>query len=97
MRHSKLKDFTKETARLAGQKSKRPVSIKTALKRRLQNGTITPDDVADAIIKFSTKGNAAYGKLLIEYIDGKVTDKMEMTGPDGQPLKTCVEVKFTKP
>jgi len=64
----------------AGKKSKRGVSIKNAIKRALLKGDkFTADIIADSLLTHTTKGNAAMAKLIMEYIDGKVTDKMEMT------------------
>ena len=82
----------------AGKKSKRGVSIKHAIRRALLKGDkFTSDIIADALLTHTTKGNAAMAKLIMEYIDGKVTDKMEMTGADGQPLKTKIEIGFLPP
>lgn len=41
--------------------------------------------------KHAMKGNAAYFKEIIERIDGKITDKTELTLKDGKPI----EIKVT--
>ncbi len=47
--------------------------------------------VAIAAAKQAIKGNAAYFKEIIERVDGKITDKTELTLKNGEPL----EIKVT--
>jgi hypothetical protein len=85
-----LKPFKKGDPRAvaAGKKSKRPPSIATALKKLLQeDDKLTPELLAKACIKHALDGSPAHMKLAMEYIDGKVTDKVEMTGADGGAME----------
>jgi hypothetical protein len=43
--------------------------------------------LAIAAAKQAIKGNSAYFKEIIERIDGKVTDKTELTVNNGKPIK----------
>ena len=47
--------------------------------------------VAIAAAKQAIKGNAAYFKEIIERVDGKITDKTELTLKNGEPI----EIKVT--
>jgi hypothetical protein len=42
--------------------------------------------------KHAMKGNAAYFKEIIERVDGKITDKTELTLKNGEPIK--IEVTY---
>ena len=46
--------------------------------------------LAIAAAKQAIKGNSAYFKEIIERLDGKVTDKTELTGKDGGPVELKV-------
>jgi hypothetical protein len=43
--------------------------------------------LAIAAAKQAIKGNSAYFKEIIERLDGKITDKTELTVNDGRPIK----------
>lgn len=43
--------------------------------------------LAIAAAKQAMKGNSAYFKEIIERLDGKVTDKIELTGKDSGPVE----------
>jgi len=75
--HLKKHAFNKETASEAGKKSKRPVSLKRALKEMFQKqlkegGKITEENFVKACALSGMKGNAGMAKIIFEYIDGKV-------------------------
>jgi len=80
--HLKKHAFNKETASIAGKKSKRPVSLKRALKEMFQKeaksgGKLTEENFVKACALAGMKGNAGMAKMIFEYIDGKVTEKIE--------------------
>jgi hypothetical protein len=43
--------------------------------------------LAISATKQAIKGNSPYFKEIIERLDGKVTDKIELTGKDGGPVE----------
>ena len=45
---------------------------------------------ATAVVKNAMQGKDAYFKLIIERVDGKVTDKIEQTGKDSGPVTFVV-------
>jgi hypothetical protein len=53
--------------------------------------------LAIAATKQAMKGNAAYFKEIIERCDGKVPDKPEHFGPDGEPLDHTIKIVFVDP
>ena len=53
--------------------------------------------LAIAAAKQAIKGNAAYFKEIIERLDGKVTDKTQHLGPDGEPLDHTIKIVFVRP
>jgi len=75
-------------AKSAGKKSKRPPSIIKRLSKKLQDNPKLVDQIVDAIITEAIDGTTADRKLAIEYLDGKVVDKVEMTGADGGAIET---------
>ena len=77
-----------------GKKSKRGVSIKSALKRMFAEGRVSQDEFVDNLAEQAKQGNGAIAKLIVECIDGKVTDKLEITGAGGKdfiPPKIVVQ------
>jgi len=76
-----LKPFKKGDSRAieAGKKSKRGISIVTALKKQFLSGEIDIDKIAKEMIEQMPK-NPAMAKLIIEQLDGKPLDKIEITG-----------------
>ncbi len=66
----------------AGKKSKRGVSLKRALKEMFQKeakegGKLTQENFVKACALAGMKGNSGMAKMIFEYIDGKVADKIE--------------------
>lgn len=47
--------------------------------------------LAIAAAKQAMKGNSAYFREIIERLDGKVTDKIELTGKDGGPVEWRIQ------
>jgi hypothetical protein len=73
----RFKKGSKEASE-AGKKSKRPPSIATAIKKLLaESKELTPEILAESCIKHALKGSPQHIKLIMEYIDGKVPDKLE--------------------
>lgn len=94
-----LKPFDSKRAAEAGKKSRRSVSLKTALKNMFieeikKNGNITPDKFVRMCAAHGMKGNSAMAKLIFEYIDGKVKDQLELTGEDGKPIENKIKIEF---
>ena len=79
----------------AAKKSKRGVSLVTTLKRKLENNPDIADQLMQALIEHAVDGSPAHMKLAMEYLDGKVTDKVEMTGKDGEALKTVTDIQVS--
>lgn len=79
----KLQSYVKGDPRAiqGGKKSKRGISLKRVLKEFLQkqaddNGSLSPENIIKAMTLHGMKGNSAMLKLMFEYIDGKVEDKV---------------------
>jgi hypothetical protein len=75
----------------AGKKSKRKPSLKRALRDYLaketsENGKLSEENVVKSVLLHAMKGNSGMAKLIFEYVDGKVKDIKEHTGPDGGPI-----------
>lgn len=95
MRHNNLKDFTSETAREAGKKSKRGISLKKALKNVLReelekakegnDKALTPELVIKSWLVTSMK-NPAMAKVIID-LSGELKKKIEHTGKGGGPIR----------
>ena len=79
---------TREIARSGGKAKKGSISIKAAMKRALENGSINVDDLAQAFLLHAKEGNAPYAKLALEYLDGRVKEQVELTGENGGPIVT---------
>ena len=80
--------LTAEDGRKGGKKSKRPPSIVKRLVKRLQDNPKIVDDIVNTIIMEAQTGTTADRKLLMEYLDGKPVDKVELTGADGGAVET---------
>jgi hypothetical protein len=86
-----LKMFTSKNQPKKRGRPKGSLSLTNALKKVLETEDPTTKKpvfelFVTAGIKHAMKGNAAYFKVIIEYIDGKVTDKVEQTGKDSGPV-----------
>jgi hypothetical protein len=55
-------------------------SIRDALIRELEGGAITYGDFARACLYEATNGNPAYARLVLEYVEGKPKDILEVSG-----------------
>ena len=81
---------TIESAKKGGKNKLGKVSIKTELKRQLESGEIDIKTLAKSFYAQAMKGNSPYARLLMDYIDGKVKDEVEVTttiNPAAQALK----------
>jgi hypothetical protein len=98
-----LTPFTKNDNRAseAGKKGKRGPSLITALKQIFEEAREKDTDLSpkkfmtEIALKCKNKGDAALLRLILEYLEGKVKDKVEHSGPDGQPIQTKIEIEFT--
>lgn len=84
--------FNSKTGSSAGQKSKRGISLKSALIKMFKdeiakNGKITPENFVKACTLNGMKGNSGLARLVWEYLEGKPKEKVEITTP--------VDVKVT--
>ena len=105
MHHDKLKDFTSETARKAGRKSKRR-SLDAILQEKalkLLNSKVKKgesktkmDLMVEVAYTYFLKGNDRPLRYLVDRGFGKAKDsiQVEMTGPDGQQLQNNVKIEF---
>jgi len=80
-----LKPFKKGEKRAVecGKKSKRGVSLKTALKKMFKeqndmSGDLSEENFVKACTLAGMKGNAGMAKIIFEYIDGKVKQEIEL-------------------
>ena len=80
--------LTAEDGKKGGKKSKRPPSILRVLNKHLTKHPEDIESIVTTMIQEAKTGTTADRKLLVEYLDGKVTDKVEMTGADGGALET---------
>ena len=71
----------------AGKKSKRGPSIVAALKKKLKESPDVEKTIMDALILHATDGSPAHMKMILEYIDGKVPDKVEMKSSVKEDVK----------
>jgi hypothetical protein len=90
--------FNSETAKAAGKKSKRGKSLTAALKHLFdesnKNG-ISPDLFVKSLVAHAMKkGNSGMAKLLWEYMEGKPKEQIEITGKNGEPIRTDNTVKI---
>ena len=81
---SKKDQFNSETAKEAGKKSRRGVSLKTSLKTMFEDeaengGKLTAENFVKACTIKAMKGNSGLAKMIFEYIDGKVKEEVEIT------------------
>ncbi len=79
---SGLKPFKKGDKRASecGKKSKPNPSIKAAMKRLIESGEVDINQYTKSLFINAMKGNSGIAKILSEYIDGKVADKLELEG-----------------
>ena len=84
--------FDSNSGSEAGKKSKRGISIKSALKRQLREGKIDSDTLALAILKKVLHGDAAMTRLVMEHLDGKPKDTVDLK----KKYHVTVEAKDTK-
>jgi hypothetical protein len=89
-----LPKFTSEQAREAGKKSKRGRSLKTLLREVCENGEIDEKKFIKSLYLNAMKGNSGIAKLIMEYREGKVVDKVEHSGPDGDPINSKIQIEF---
>ena len=68
-----------------------------ALCKQLVQNPEKLDKVTDVLITAATNGEAWAVKELIDRMDGKAIQAQEITGADGAPLLTGIEVTFVKP
>ena len=68
-----------------------------ALRKQLVQNPEKLDKVTDVLITAATNGEAWAVKELIDRMDGKAIQAQEITGADGTPLLTGIEVTFVKP
>lgn len=59
-----------------------------------EGGQVVDDVVKAAIIKAITTGDIPAMKELLDSAYGKVTDRQEITGADGQPIENKITVEF---
>ena len=92
-----LKPFTKDDNRAseAGKKSTHGISLKKALIDLLQNeidtnGVLTPNNVVRAMVVKGIKGNGAMMKLVVECVDGKPTENINLKSESTEEI----EIKF---
>ncbi len=90
-----LKMFSSKNQPKKKGRPKGSLSLTNAIKNVLEGTDETSkkqiiDLVAIAATKQAIKGNASYFKEIIERIDGKVTDKTELTGKNGGPIELRV-------
>jgi hypothetical protein len=88
---------TKKQASEMGKKSKRGISLKTKLKEVLLNGRIDPDEFIESMYKNAIKGNSGIARLIFDHMEGKPTEKIELTGTDGQPIENKLQIEFVEP
>jgi len=96
MARTKTTISSSEQAREMGKKSKRGKSLRHEIIRQFNDAECDRGEVIKEWIEQS-KTNAAYAKLIIENESGKVPDKMELTGQDGEPIQNEITIKFVKP
>jgi hypothetical protein len=89
---------TKEIARQGGKAHKGSYSIKAAMKRALESGVVSVDELAQSFLMQAKDGNGAYAKIAIEYLDGRVKDEIEITELTPKEIKvTFVSPQKAKP
>ena len=91
-----LPKFTSETARAAGKKSKRGPSIITRLKEYIKNNPSEEIELVEALLRHAKDGNGKFMEMAIQYLDGKVADKHEHSGPDGGPIDQTLKIEFVE-
>ena len=65
-------------ARKGGEAKKGHVSIKSAMKRALDEGRIDVNELVESFYLHAKDGNPAFAKLLLEYVDGRVKEEVDM-------------------
>ena len=97
-----LKPFSSENQPERNGRPKGSLSLINEIKKVLEGVDETSNKsilelLAIAAAKQAIKGNAAYFKEIIERLDGKVTDKTQHLGPDGEPLDHTIKIVFVRP
>ena len=72
----------------AGKNSKRPPSIIKRLNKYLLDHPKEVEEIVMSMITEAKTGTTADRKLLIEYLDGKAVDRLEVTGANGGAVET---------
>lgn len=69
-------ELTPEDGQKGGEKSKRGISIVRAIKEHFESGTVDLKQVSKLMCLMMGK-NPAMARLIMEYIDGKVPEKID--------------------
>lgn len=66
---------------------------------RFADGTVEDglDKVADMVVKMAAAGEREAWKEIGDRLDGKASQPLEHSGPDGEPLPLAVNVNLIKP
>lgn len=70
-------------------------SLLSILRRKLQeehNGKTLAEIVVEALLKGAVQGKPEHLKELLNRVEGKVTDKHELTGAEGGPVRVAYKV-----
>ena len=84
--------LTPEDGSKRGKKSKRGPSLVTALKKILSEKPEIEDQLMTALVQHAMDGSPAHMKLAMEYLDGKVKEQVEHSGPDGGPIENINKI-----
>lgn len=93
-----LVQFTSETGRSAGRKSKRGVSIKTELKRLLSSGEVDVKELGKNIFEHVKNGNSGFLRVVMEYLEDKEPGSLIALNEDGEPIQNnTIKIEFVEP
>jgi len=81
---------TKAKSAKGGRNKKGSISIKSALKRVLESGAVDVDQFAKSMFLNGMKGNSGIAKLIMEYLEGKVKEEIDITSKEAPK-----EIKIT--
>lgn len=70
--------LTREDSIKGGKSSRRGPSLVNELKKQLEESPEIVGDLMSALIKHAKEGSPAHMKMALEYLDGKVPDKVEL-------------------